>query len=309
MFEGKNSIPTYQELMRPVLRTAERGPRKISDVVNEISDDLALTDEQKQILLPSGKQTVIANRIHWARSYLKQAGLVENIQRGWFELTENGRRALKDSNTRIDAKYLERFEDFQEFRQRSNKPEDSTVIVAKDETDETPDEQIEIALGRWNKTLSASLLKATQEASPAFFEQLIVELLIAMGYGGSSENAGRALGRTGDNGVDGVIDQDPLGVDQIYIQAKRYASENSVSSGDIRNFFGALSIHKATKGIFVTTSYYTPSAIDTAQALGGRIVLIDGGKLSRLMIAYGVGCRKKSSVTLMEIDETFFDEN
>jgi len=308
MFDERDGIPTYQMLMRPVLKSAESSPRKISEVVEEISDALGLSSNQREVLLPSGKQTVIANRIHWARSYLKQAGLVKNTQRGWFELTDTGLLALNDVTNEIDVKYLDKYEAFQEFRQRSNKTGELEVSDTTATKGETPDEQIEDALKRWNKTLSTSLLKATQEASPAFFEQLIVELLIGMGYGGSSENAGRALGKSGDNGIDGVIDQDPLGVDQIYIQAKRYASENVVGSGDIRDFFGALSIHKATKGIFVTTSKFTTSAKDTAQALGGRIVLIDGERLANLMITYGIGCRQKSVVRLMELDETFFDE-
>jgi restriction system protein len=311
MFEDRVELPTYQQLMRAVLASAEQEPRKISDVVEEISDELKLTVEQREKLLPSGKQTVIANRVHWARSYLKQAGLVRNTQRGWFEITEAGRIALKDRDASIDTRYLEQFDEFQQFRQRSGKADEPTdqqeEEIAQD-ADETPDEQIEIALKRWNKTLSVSLLKATREASPAFFEQLIVELLLSMGYGGTAENAGRAIGKTGDNGVDGVINQDPLGVDQIYIQAKRYAAENVVGPGDIRDFFGALSIHKAQKGIFVTTSRFTQAAMQTAQALGSRIVLIDGERLASLMISYGVGCREKSAVRLMELDEGFFDE-
>lgn len=303
---ANEDMPTYQDLMRPVLNAASASPRKISDVVEELS--VNLSDEQRERLLPSGKQTVIRNRVHWARSYLKQAGLVRNTQRGWYELTQTGRAALDDVSTRIDVKFLEQFDAFQEFRQRSNKAEDSDEIRTDEQETDTPDEQIELALNRWNKTLAQDLLTATQNASPAFFENLIVELLIAMGYGGSSENAGRALGQSGDNGVDGVIDQDPLGVDQIYIQAKRYASDNVVGPADIRDFFGALSIQKATKGIFVTTSRFTSSAVDTAKALGGRIVLIDGERLTALMIRYGVGCREKSLLHLMELDENFFDE-
>ncbi|MEJ6397700.1 restriction endonuclease [Yoonia sp. 208BN28-4] len=306
--EAKRKLPNYQELMRPVLESAKNAPRKISDVVNEISTELELTDEERSVMLPSGKQTVIANRIHWARSYLKQAGLVRNTQRGWFELTDEGRQALTDPNLMIDKRYLEQFDQFQDFQQRTNKPDVVTSELVETEQETTPDEQIENAHKRWNRSLSMNLLTATQQSSPAFFEQLIVDLLIAMGYGGSTENAGRALGQTGDNGVDGVIDQDPLGVDQIYLQAKRYASANSIGSGDIRDFFGALSIHKATKGIFVTTSSFTSSAIETARALGGRIVLIDGARLTKLMITYGIGCREKSLIRLMELDETFFDE-
>ena len=303
-----NSIPTYQQLMRPVLEAARSGARKISDVVDEIADNLNLPHEEREALLPSGKQTVIANRVHWARSYLKQAGLVKNTQRGWFELTEKGRAALAQEGTEINNQYLEQFEDFQEFRQRSGKTNLEEVKPTPEASGITPDEQIETAYDRWNATLASNLLQATQAASPKFFENLIVSLLIAMGYGGTSEDAGRALGQTGDNGVDGVIDQDPLGVDQVYIQAKRYASHNAVGPADIRDFFGALSIHKASKGIFVTTSYFTNSAKETANALGSRIVLIDGAKFTKLMISYGVGCREKSVIKLMELDETFFEE-
>lgn len=303
-----NRIPTYQQLMRPVLEAARSGTRKISDVVDEIAEKLNLSEEEREALLPSGKQTVIANRVHWARSYLKQAGLVKNTQRGWFELTEKGRAALAQEGTEINTQYLEQFEDFQEFRQRSGKTNSDEVKPTPEVSGATPDEQIETAYDRWNATLASNLLQATQDASPRFFEDLIVSLLIAMGYGGTSEDAGRALGQTGDNGVDGVIDQDPLGVDQVYIQAKRYASHNAVGSGDIRDFFGALSIHKANKGIFVTTSYFTNSAKETANALGSRIVLIDGAKLTKLMISYGVGCREKSLIKLMELDDSFFEE-
>lgn len=294
--------------MRPVLEAARKGTRKISDVVDEIADKLNLSKEEREALLPSGKQTVIANRVHWARSYLKQAGLVKNTQRGWFELTEKGRAALAQEGTEINTQYLEQFEDFQEFRQRSGKTNSEEVKPTLDVSGTTPDEQIESAYDRWNATLASNLLQATQDASPKFFEDLIVSLLIAMGYGGTSEDAGRALGQAGDNGVDGVIDQDPLGVDQVYIQAKRYASHNAVGSSDIRDFFGALSIHKANKGIFVTTSYFTNSARETANALGSRIVLIDGAKLTKLMISYGVGCREKSVIKLMELDDSFFEE-
>ena len=239
MFEVKSTLPNYQQLMRPVLEAASNEPRKISEVVEEVADRLNLSDQQREVLLPSGKQTVIRNRVHWARSYLKQAGLVKNTQRGWYELTIEGRQALADQGAEINLRYLEQFDKFLEFRQRSNKPDEDHEAspVREDQSTQTPDEEIELALSRWNKTLSKDLLTATQEASPDFFEDLIVRLLLEMGYGGSREGAGRALGRTGDNGVDGVIDQDALGVDQIYIQAKRYSNDNSVGSGDIRDFF------------------------------------------------------------------------
>ncbi len=302
-------IPDYQSLMRPVLECARNEPRKIADVVEEISDHLGLTDQERQQLLPSGRQTTIANRIHWARSYLKQAGLVRNIKRGWFELTERGRSALSDPTVRIDAKYLTQFEEFQDFKTRGK--EDGQEVESTPEdvaATNTPDENLQAAHKKLDAALAASLLDSVRMASPLFFENLIVDLFVAMGYGGTSEDAGRALGQSGDNGVDGVIDQDPLGVDQIYLQAKRYGASNSVGPGEIHDFYGALSIKKATKGIFVTTSYFTGSAAQTAKDLGFRIVLIDGSQLAKLMIQYNIGCQDKDILHIKQIDDAYFEE-
>jgi restriction system protein len=303
-------IPDYQALMRPVLDAAAAGPRKVADVVVEISDRLGLTPEERAELLPSGQQTKIANRVHWARSYMKQAGLVTSPRRGWYELTDVGRQVRSDHSITLNTKYLERFEQFQEFKSRTR---DTKAEPSGDEengeTSATPDESILAAHRRLNAALAASLLDYVRNASPSFFERLIVDLLLSMGYGGTSEDAGRALGQSGDDGVDGVIDQDPLGVDQIYLQAKRYGQGNSVGPGEIRNFYGALSLKRATKGIFVTTSSFTSSAIDTARNLGSRIVLIDGPELAKLMIRYNIGCRDKTVLHIKEIDEAFFDED
>lgn len=300
-------IPDYQTLMRPVLQAAEHGPRRISEVVEEISSRLGLADEEREQLLPSGKQTTIANRVHWARSYLKQAGLVRNTKRSWFELTDRGRQVLADQSIDLNTKYLERFDEFQEFRSRSK--DDSTSREGSEAEDKTPDEDLQAAHQKLETALAAALLDQVRQASPAFFERLIVDLFIAMGYGGTSKDAGRALGQSGDNGVDGVIDQDPLGVDQIYLQAKRYAAGNSVGPGEIRDFFGALSLKKAIKGIFVTTSHFTGSAQDTARDLGSRIVLIDGPQLARLMIQYNIGCEDKEVLRIKEVDTSYFEED
>lgn len=303
-------IPDYQTLMRPVLESALTEPRNISDVVEDMAIHFDLTYDERAHMLPSGKQTTIANRTHWARSYLKQAGLVRNIRRGWFELTERGREIALDKDIEVNSKFLEQFDDFQDFRNRTRDTANDIVDTELNtlETETTPDESLQAAHKRLNIALAANLLEATRNATPAFFEQLIVELFIAMGYGGTSEEAGRALGQSGDNGVDGVIDQDPLGVDQIYLQAKRYAATNKVGAGDIRDFFGALNIKKAQKGIFVTTSSFTADAVQTAKDLGSRIVLIDGAHLSTLMIRYNIGCRNKQVLHIKEIDEGYFEE-
>lgn len=303
-------IPDYQSLMRPVLTHAARGEVKIGDLIQTLSDELALSAEDREELLPSGKQTIIANRIHWAKTYLKQAGLVRATRRAHFEITDRGRAALNTPGLEINTAYLKTFDEFQDFQTRASDRPTKPEAVAEDvasASSETPDEQLRKAHKRIVESLASELLDRVRESSPAFFESLIVQLLIAMGYGGTSEDAGRALGRAGDNGVDGVIDQDPLGVDQIYVQAKRYAEGNNIGSGAIRDFSGGLSLKRATKGIFVTTSGFTDEAARTARDLDKRIVLIDGQQFTKLMIRYNIGCRDEEVLHLKKVDEDFFE--
>jgi restriction system protein len=302
-------IPDYQALMRPVLEASKDGEVRISDVVNQLADRFQLTEDEREELLPSGKQTKFSNRVNWAKSYLKQAGLVRVTRRAFFEITDRGQKALDDSDAEINNQYLKQFDEFKEFQERSRETRIDIETSLKDSAGEsTPDEILRSAYKNIQATLSTDLLDRVREVSPTFFEHLIVDLLLAMGYGGTAEDAGRALGKTGDNGVDGVIDQDPLGVDQIYIQAKRYAEGNTIGAGNIRDFFGALNLKKAQKGIFITTSAFSPSAIQTAQDLGSRIVLIDGVQLTKLMIRYNIGCRDEEVLYLKKIDEDFFEQ-
>lgn len=301
-------IPDYQTLMRPVLEGAMDGEVRISDIVEQLASKFELTDEERNELLPSGKQTRFSNRVNWAKSYLKQAGLVKATKRAHFVITERGREALADKSADINRSYLSRFPEFQEFQSRFRGNETDPVTVSHvDEPSITPDEVLRAAHKSINAALSAELLDRVREASPVFFENLIVELLLAMGYGGTSEDAGRALGKSGDDGIDGVIDQDPLGVDQIYVQAKRYSEGNNIGAGAIRDFFGALSLKKAQKGIFVTTSSFSQSAVETARALSSRIVLIDGAQLAKLLIRYNIGCRDEEILHVKKIDEDFFE--
>jgi len=299
-------IPDYQALMRPVLRSAARGEVRISDVVDTLADDLGLSKEGRSKLLPSGKQTTFANRVNWAKSYLKQAGLVKATRRGHFVITDRGRDALENKDLQINNEYLQQFDEFQEFRKRG-KAFSGENIESTEEGSETPDEGLRQAHSKINQALAADLLDRVRESSPTFFEQLIVDLFLAMGYGGTSEDAGRALGQSGDDGIDGVIDQDPLGVDQIYVQAKRYGQGNNIGPGAMRDFSGALDLKKVQKGIFVTTSSFSPSARQTAVGLSSRMVLIDGDQLARLMIRYSIGCREEESLSLKKIDEDFFE--
>jgi restriction system protein len=303
-------IPDYQALMRPVLECSASSEARIGDVVEQVADKLALTAEERAQLLPSGKQTMLANRVAWAKTYLLKAGLVESTRRAHFQITNRGRRALKDAKAPINNAYLDQFKEFQDFKARVNEAESGTgtsIPVKSSAASETPDEALRSAHRAITGALATELLDRMRKSPPAFFEKLIVTLLIAMGYGGTSEEAGRAIGQSGDDGVDGVIDQDPLGVDQIYVQAKRYAEGNNIGAGALRDFYGALSLKKAQKGIFVTTSAFSPAAIETARGLGSRIVLIDGLQLSKLMIRYNVGCRDEDVLHLKKVDEDFFE--
>jgi len=302
-------VPDFNQLRRPVLEKAAEGERRISIVVEELADELNLSTEDREELLPSGKQTRFANRVHWAKSYLKQAGLVKNTKRGYFQITPRGTKLLSEHQGEITKEDLEKFEEFRDFQERTNKshtsekPHETSLTIS----DQTPDEIMRKAYENINATLSVEIIDRIRYLSPLFFERLIIELLLAMGYGGSAGEAGRNLGQSGDGGVDGVIDQDPLGVDQIFVQAKRYAEGNNIGSGAIRDFFGALNIKRATKGIFFTTSKFTSDAKKTASSLGTRIVLIDGDRLARLMINYNIGCRTEDTLMIKKIDEDFFE--
>lgn len=301
-------IPDYQTLMLPVLRSARGGEITTREVIERLATEYGLTDEERDQLLPSGKQRTFDNRVHWAKGYLKQAGLVRYPSRGTFITTDEGNRVLDTNPKRIDNVFLKQFSSFLDFQNRKGTMAGGESASSPEAVDDssTPDEVIRSAYQQLNATLAADLLDRVREASPQFFEELIIELLLAMGYGGSSEDAARAIGQSGDNGVDGVVDQDPLGVDQLYVQAKRYGEANPVGPGHIRDFFGALNLKKAQKGLFVTTSSFSSAAIQTAKDLGMRIVLIDGPQLAKLMIRYNVGCRDEDILHIKKIDEEYF---
>ncbi len=300
-------IPDYQTLMRPVLKGAENGEVKMTDLIDLLANDFGLTEDERAHRIPSGSQTTFYNRIGWAKTYLKQAGLVESTKRGHIRISESGKQALNDANLVINTKFLRTIPEFTEFQSRGAQPDNEVNDTKSAMPDATPEEVLRDAYERINATVAIDLIDRLRTATPAFFEKMIVDLLIAMGYGGSSEGAGRAIGQSGDDGVDGVIDQDPLGVDQIYIQAKRYAEGNQVGPAAIRDFFGSLSLKKAQKGIFVTTSGFSKGAVETAQQIGARIVLIDAHQLGRLMVRHNVGCRDQEVLHIKRIDEDFFD--
>lgn len=303
------AIPDFQSLMLPVLIEASKGEVHIGQVVEQLADKFNLSPDDRLSLLPSGKQTTFANRTHWAKSYLSKAGLVELTRRGYFKITPRGQEVLNNPPARIDINFLSQFDEFRQFRESSNGTSENGTpdksVIADDS--QTPYEAMRIAHRQIESTLAQELLDRIRQARPEFFERLVVNLLLSMGFGGSVENAGRALGRSGDDGVDGVIDQDAIGLDRIYIQAKRYAHGNNIGPGAIRDFFGSLDRHKATKGLFVTTSTFTAAAKETAEYLSKRIVLIDGDQLAHLMIRYNVACRIEDTLYIKKIDEEFFE--
>ena len=304
-------IPNYQQFMRPFLEianAADGNEVKLRDVINQLADHFNLSEEERSETLPSGRQSILDNRVGWARTYLTKAGLLEVSRRAHFIITPRGKEALSE-NVDINNTYLKKFDEFIVFKQKSNDDieAESESNLLEQENISTPDEILRAAYKKVNEALAQEVLERTRKVSPDFFEDLLIELLIAMGYGGAGEGAAHALGKTGDNGVDGVIDQDPLGVDQIYIQAKRYAEGNNVGAGDIRDFFGALNLKRAQKGIFITTSDFTSSAQDTANNLGMRIVLINGKELAKLMLRYNIGSRDEEVLYIKKIDEDFFE--
>jgi restriction system protein len=295
--------------MLPLLKLAAEREWRISDAVERLADDYKISPEERAALLPSGRQTTMRNRVAWAKSYLIKAGLLEPTKRGHFCISEQGQIVLADPPDRITIRYLNQFPEFQEFRKASES--DTIAPQLSDLAHEsalTPDEAIRNAHKQLELELADELLVKIRAGTPAFFENLVVRLLFTMGYGGSVDEINRALvGGAGDGGVDGVIDQDILGLDRIYVQAKRYADGNTVGPSAIRDFFGSLDRFKANKGLFVTASTYTSSARETAGMLSKRIVLVDGSQLTRLMIRHNVGCRVEERLEIKEIDEEFFE--
>jgi restriction system protein len=301
-------IPDYQTVMLPLLRLACSGPEhRFRDAVEQLANEFALTDAERSELLPSGTAHVFANRVGWARTYLKQAGLLSAPKRGVFRITSDGSKLLATQPARIDNVLLNQYEAFRAFRAKG-KSEDETTIVqpsSASPVDQTPEDAMAAAYQRVRKELEAELLEQIKGASPAFFERLVVDLLVAMGYGGSRQDAGRAIGKSGDGGVDGMIKEDRLGLDVIYIQAKRW--EGVVGRPEIQKFAGALQGQRASKGVFITTSSYSREAIEYANVIQTKIILLDGETLAGLMVDHNVAVTKVGTYELKRIDTDYFE--
>ncbi|QYE37004.1 restriction endonuclease [Polymorphobacter sp. PAMC 29334] len=305
------TIPDYQTLMLPVLTLAANGETRVPVVSEKIADQLGLSQIERDELLPSGTQRVIHNRIHWAKFYLTRAGLIDSPKRGVFVASAAGKALLSTNPLRIGVDLLRTYPAFVNFENATattaTKAE-APAAAAPASSSATPEEQIDAAHAVLASALRTDLLTRTLEQSPAFFERLIVDLLVAMGYGGSHENAAKRLGKSGDGGIDGVVDEDRLGLDRIYVQAKRYASHVCVGRPEIQGFVGSLVGLGAAKGVFVTTSSFSSKAVDYARGLQQRVILIDGNRLTELMMEFGVGVRVNRTVEVKRLDEDFFGE-
>lgn len=300
------SVPGFQDLMLPLLQLAADGKEhSLAEARPLLASRLGLTAEDVAQLLPSGRQTVFANRTAWAKIYLQRAGLLSSSRRGHFQITPRGRALLGEKLARIDIRVLDRFPEFVEFR--TKKDSDETGAAEEHaENAATPEETLESAYQRLRKDLATELLERVKKSSPAFFEELVVALLLKMGYGGSRQDAGKALGRSGDEGLDGVIHEDRLGLDVIYLQAKRW--EGTVGRPEIQKFVGALHGRRARKGVFITTSAFSDEARQYAAGIDSKLALIDGAQLADLMIDFDLGVSPASTYTVKRIDSDFFGE-
>lgn len=301
-------VPSFQTWFLPFLkRIADGAIHQMADLYGTLADDLGLSDEDRRELLPSGGQFKFRNRIGWARTYLKKAGLVETPQEGHVRITARGREVLAENPEKLNVRYLKRFPEFLDFHRYRPAPEDAQVSapVSATEAEETPEETLERVFNSLQDEVADELLERIMAAPAAFFERLVIDLLLKMGYGGSQEMAGKAIGKSGDGGVDGIINEDLLGLDVVYLQAKRW--EGTVGRPVVQAFVGSLAGFRANKGVLITTSGFSAEAREYVQTIGARVILIDGAELTRLMLKYGLAVNTKVTYDLRRIDSDYFE--
>ena len=307
------AIPDYQSVMLPLLRFAaeKKGETSTGEAVEVLSKEFGLTDEDLRELLPSGIQSTFVNRVGWASTYMKKAGLLEATRRGYFRITSRGQELLRKQPKAINVKLLKQYPEFLEFQQLKGTRSGEKISASggtPDISTATPSEALENAYENLRNELADELLARLKKSSPSFFERAVVELLVKMGYGGSRSDAGKAIGKSGDGGIDGIIKEDKLGLDVVYVQAKRW-DNNPVGRPDVMQFAGALQAQKANKGIFITTSRFTEDARSYVLQIGSKIVLIDGEQLTNLMIENDVGVSVVSMYPVKKIDADYFEES
>lgn len=299
------SIPDYQACMLPLLQYLGDGKEHpMRDAVDHVSDVFELSEEERRQRIPSGHSRVISNRVGWARTYLHKAGLVQSPRRGIWQLSQQGARVLSSNPPRIDSKFLEQFPSFIEFRPKS-KVVQPPPTGTTDGSESTPEEALQAAWTELQSGLQDELLESVKSNSPAFFEQLVVDLIVKMGYGGNREDAGQAMGKSGDGGIDGVIKEDRLGLDAIYVQAKKW--DSTVGRPEIQKFAGALQGVRARKGVFLTTGIFSKEALGYTEQIEAKIVLIDGRELAKLMVEHGIGVSVVDRYEVKRLDTDYFD--
>lgn len=305
------AVPKFFEFLPIVLQVLlDKAEKSIKQIREESISILHVSEEDCKELLPSGRQRTVDNRVNWAVTYLKNAGLISSVRRGVYVITSEGEKAYSEAGSNLDLAYLERYESFRAFHGTPViKQSGSTPIELP--TEDTPLDMFEKAYSQINAALAEDLLAAVMEHSPNFFEQLVVDLLLKMGYGSSIDSSGLVVGQSGDEGIDGIIREDKLGFSSIYIQAKRWdPATMTVGRPEIQKFVGALAGQGATKGLFITTAQFTKEAINYARKqLAAKIVLVDGHQLTRLMIEYGIGVSVQSTYTIKKIDSDYFDDS
>ncbi len=300
-------IPDFQTLMRPLLQLHADGAEHLNrDLVAQLAEQFFLTEEERRELLPSGGARLFDNRIGWAKTHLNQAGLLASTRRAISVITARGQQALLENTDRIDLRVLQNFEDFREFRNRRKDEEESTPQIEDSQNSKTPEEILENAYLQVRRQIERDLLSQIMASPPDFLERVVVDMVVRMGYGGNRKDAGKALGRSGDEGIDGIINEDPLGLDIIYLQAKRW--ENPVGRPEIQKFAGALQGQRAKKGIFITTSSFTAEAREFAARIDTKIILIDGSLLAKLMFDHNVGVAIASVYEVKKIDSDYFND-
>jgi restriction system protein len=300
------SVPDYQSIMLPLLScVADEQTHKFRELIEKLAHEFKLKEADRRELLPSGKQSLFDNRVGWANTYLKKAGLLESEKRGSVQITKLGLDVLRSKPERIDAAYLRQYDSFNQFIGVNGKGKDESETQLIDPDDKTPKEKFENAYQQINRLLIGQLSELLSRIDPYKFEELVLDLLQAIGYGGNRSEAAQVTKKSADGGIDGIINEDRLGLDKIYIQAKRY--NNTVPLREVRDFGGAMLAHNARKGVFITTSDFPSSAIDYAKSIDRTLILIDGKRLAALMIEYNIGISPKETFVYKEIDSDYFE--
>jgi len=300
------AIPDFQTIMLPLLQlAADQQEHSLRNTIEALAEQYALTKEERRELLPSGRARTFDNRVGWARTHLAKAGLLKSTRRGYFQITTRGLHILAQEPDRVDMALLRQYPEYLLFLKPQNKDDDTVDLPDRSEL-QTPEEILESAHQRVRQDLASELLEMIGDCSASFFEKLVVDLLVRMGYGGTRKEAGKAIGTTGDEGIDGIINEDRLGLDIVYIQAKRW--QNTVTRPEIQKFAGALQGQRARKGIFLTISSFSEGAKEYVSRIESKIVLIDGETLAQLMIDYGVGVSTAAAYEIKKIDADYFTE-